>query len=121
MIFDRLKNITRSYIHDFMQDDEALERERERLDEEYERIFGQSGQQHTHSQQTSTTPNVEAEHYKTLELPVGASFAEVKASYRELIKKYHPDRHTDPDKHRAALEVTQRLNQAYAYFKQKHK
>lgn len=45
MIFDRLKNITRSYINDFMQDDEALERERERLDDEYERIFGQSGQQ----------------------------------------------------------------------------
>jgi len=56
-----------------------------------------------------------AGYYKTLELENGASWGEVKASYRQLIKKYHPDKFAlDPEKEEAAHEIMQGLNEAYA-------
>lgn len=55
-----------------------------------------------------------AEYYKVLDLPYGASFEEVKKSYRQLMRKYHPDRHTgDPKKQKAANELSVRVTQAY--------
>lgn len=55
-----------------------------------------------------------AKHYKTLDLPVGAPFDEVKKSYRTLMRKYHPDRHMgNPKKQKAATELTMRVTQAY--------
>jgi DnaJ-domain-containing protein 1 len=55
-----------------------------------------------------------AKHYKTLDLPAGSDFAAVKASYRRLMRKYHPDLHGhSPDKQRAATELTKQITQAY--------
>lgn len=55
-----------------------------------------------------------AEYYKVLNLPYGASFDEVKASYRKLMRKYHPDRHVGtPKKQKAATELSMRVTQAY--------
>lgn len=55
-----------------------------------------------------------AEYYKVLDLPYGADFAQVKASYRKLMRKYHPDRHTgNPKKLKAATELSMRVTQAY--------
>ena len=55
-----------------------------------------------------------AKHYKTLDLPNGAPFDEVKKSYRKLMRKYHPDRHMgNPKKQKAATELTMRVTQAY--------
>lgn len=55
-----------------------------------------------------------AAYYARLELPVGASFDEVKASYRRLMRRYHPDLHNQsPEKLKAATEVAQALTQAY--------
>jgi DnaJ-domain-containing protein 1 len=53
--------------------------------------------------------------YAALEVPVGSSFDTVRTSYRNLMRKYHPDRHTSspPDQQRAANEVAQRLTEAY--------
>ena len=52
--------------------------------------------------------------YAVLELPVGSDFETVRKSYRALMRKYHPDRHTQtPEKQRAANEVAQRLTDAY--------
>ncbi len=53
-------------------------------------------------------------HYKTLDLPYGASFEEVKKAYRKLMRKYHPDLHnTSPKKHKAATELSVQVTQAY--------
>jgi DnaJ-domain-containing protein 1 len=53
--------------------------------------------------------------YAALEVPYGADFATVRRSYRALMRKYHPDRHTgSPDKQKAATELAQKLSQAYA-------
>jgi hypothetical protein len=55
-----------------------------------------------------------AEYYKVLDLPYGAAFDEVKKSYRQLMRKYHPDRHVgDPRKLKAATELSMRVTQAY--------
>src|SRR5262249_47389839 len=55
-----------------------------------------------------------AQYYARLELAYGADYAAVKASYRRLMRKYHPDLHGgSPERHRAATEVSQQLTQAY--------
>ena len=55
-----------------------------------------------------------AKHYKTLDLPYGAGFDQVKASYRKLMRKYHPDLHgASPQKQKAATELTMQVTQAY--------
>ena len=52
--------------------------------------------------------------YAQLEVENGASFEEVKQSFRRLMRKYHPDLHVgNPTKHRAATELTMSLTQAY--------
>ena len=52
--------------------------------------------------------------YAVLEVPVGSDFETVRKSYRTLMRKYHPDRHTQtPETQRAANEVAQRLTEAY--------
>jgi DnaJ-domain-containing protein 1 len=58
--------------------------------------------------------------YAALEVPYGADFATVRKSYRLLMRKYHPDRHTSsPDKQRAATELAQKLTLAYDLIEQK--
>jgi transposase len=52
--------------------------------------------------------------YEQLEVPYGASFEDVKRSFRRLMRKYHPDLHAgDPVKHQAATELTMSLTEAY--------
>ena len=56
--------------------------------------------------------------YKTLELPLNSSQAEVKAAYRSLARKYHPDRFTgDPTKLKASEEHLKCINAAYEFLK----
>jgi DnaJ-domain-containing protein 1 len=52
--------------------------------------------------------------YAQLEVPYGAPFQEVKASFRRLMRKYHPDLHVNnPVKHKAATQLTMTLTAAY--------
>lgn len=52
--------------------------------------------------------------YGNLELPIGADAAEVKAAYRRLMRRYHPDKHAlDPAQAKVAHEITQKLRAAY--------
>lgn len=48
-------------------------------------------------------------YYEILNLPEGASKAQIKKSYRKLVKLYHPDVTDDPNAHEKYLEI----NQAY--------
>lgn len=55
-----------------------------------------------------------AKHYAVLEIPFGSDWETVKAAYRRLMRKYHPDLHAgSPEKLRAATEVSQALTTAY--------
>lgn len=63
----------------------------------------------------------EAIYYANLELPMGASFEEIKRQYRILLRRYHPDGHAmaSPEKQAVAKEIATRLNEAYDYFRAK--
>jgi DnaJ-domain-containing protein 1 len=55
-----------------------------------------------------------AKYYKLLDLPYGADFDQVKAAYRKLMRRYHPDRHVQaPEKQKAATELSMQVTQAY--------
>lgn len=52
--------------------------------------------------------------YAALEVPYGSNFETVRKSYRNLMRKYHPDRHVQsPEKQKAANELAQKLTAAY--------
>ncbi len=51
--------------------------------------------------------------YKVLGVSDGASNEEIRAAYLKLVKKYHPDRYTDPDMKELANEKLKEINEAY--------
>lgn len=61
--------------------------------------------------------------YKVLELNPNASLVEVKAAYRRLAKKYHPDilntKNLSEDELRAGIEKFHEINEAYEILKEK--
>lgn len=65
----------------------------------------------------SGRPSPEADRirwYRTLELEPGADLPAVRKAYRRLLKQYHPDKFAkDPDKYKAATEVTRNITAAY--------
>lgn len=55
-----------------------------------------------------------AEWYRVLDLTAGADMAQIKSSYRQLMRKYHPDMHAgNPHKQKAATELSMRVTAAY--------
>jgi DnaJ-class molecular chaperone len=55
-----------------------------------------------------------AVHYANLEIAPGADRETVKAAWKRMMKKYHPDLHdTDPEKRKTADELTRRLTESY--------
>jgi DnaJ-domain-containing protein 1 len=55
------------------------------------------------------------QYYANLELAPGASLDAVRRAYRELMSRYHPDKHLgDPERHKAATELAQSLTRAYS-------
>ena len=56
--------------------------------------------------------------YKTLELPMNSSQAEVKEAFRSLARKYHPDRYSqDPANPKNSVERFIAVNAAYEFLK----
>ena len=54
------------------------------------------------------------EAFDALGLPYGAPFDDVKKKYRQLMREYHPDRHSEsPEAERAATQKTQQITAAY--------
>ena len=54
------------------------------------------------------------EDYAILEVPFGAPFEQVKRSYKKMLRRYHPDRHSsDPEKLKLATEITTKINESY--------
>jgi molecular chaperone DnaJ len=51
--------------------------------------------------------------YEVLGIKPGASEAEIKSAYRELVKKYHPDKYQNNPLGDLAQEKMQEINQAY--------
>lgn len=55
-----------------------------------------------------------AGYYANLEIPYGSDLETAKESWKRLLRKYHPDLHSNnPDRRQVAHELTQKLNKAY--------
>ena len=55
-----------------------------------------------------------AEWYRVLDVQPGAEMSAIKSSYRQLMRKYHPDMHAgNPGKQKAATELSMRVTGAY--------
>ena len=50
--------------------------------------------------------------YKVLGVNEGATSEEIRAAYLSLVKKYHPDKYTDPDMKQLANEKLKEINEA---------
>jgi len=58
-------------------------------------------------------PREVREAYAALELPLGADRDQIDRSFRELVHRYHPDKHmNDPKRHALANDLTIRIREA---------
>jgi hypothetical protein len=60
-----------------------------------------------------TVPEELRRDFAELGVPFGASAASCKAAYKDLLKKYHPDRHSGPENVEQATERSARINAAW--------
>ena len=55
-----------------------------------------------------------AQYYANLEVPYGSDLETVRKAWKQLLRKYHPDLHSqDPDKQKLSNELVQEINSAY--------
>jgi len=122
-VFRRLTDITRATLTDSRKgrraDRPLSELTDEELEEELlrrrrERAKGRArGRQHRDREQSPQEKQL-AQYYANLELEPGASLDDIRTAYRELMRKYHPDKHLgDPERHKAATLLAQNLTTAY--------
>jgi hypothetical protein len=77
--------------------------------EEQERVRRQMG-----NQDPLTRLNEIRQAYARLEVPFGSDLETVRKAYRQLMRRYHPDRHAnDPERERVATEIAQKLAVSY--------
>jgi len=89
--------------------DQASERERARKRAE-EEARNRTSARHP---STARDPRLAAA-YEYLGLPFGTPLEEVKAKYKKLLLKHHPDRHAGhPENVRKATETSARINEAW--------
>lgn len=75
---------------------------------------GSSGSGSARPPRPGSTEAQVAEWYKVLDLQAGADLAQIKSSYRQMMRKYHPDMHAgSPQKQKAATELSMRVTTAY--------
>lgn len=123
-VLRRLGKATRASLGDIRRravgsDDKQLselsdaELEEELMRRRRDRARGRSGGGKTSSRKSPQDKQL-AQYYANLELRPGATRDDIKRAYRELMRKYHPDKFLDdPDKHRSATELAQSLTEAY--------
>ena len=52
--------------------------------------------------------------YANLEVPFGADIDTVKKAYKNLIRRYHPDKNAgNPEKLKIATEITKKVNESF--------
>jgi hypothetical protein len=109
-------------LEDLSDEELEAEIERRRLDKELQDRTARAdraspssaGRERPRTNPTPSGVDPIAKAYAALEVPNGSDFETVRKSYRALMRKYHPDRHTaTPEKQKAANELAQKLTDAY--------
>ena len=110
--------------------DEREARQRAAADEAFRKMKEQAAKGGTYTSTSSSTSSSSsgsarpprpgsadaqlAEWYRQLDLQPGADMAQIKTSYRQLMRKYHPDMHAgNPGRQKAATELSMRVTAAY--------
>jgi len=102
-------------------------RDRAAADDAFRRMKAQSGgggatagsSARTGKPRTGSPEAQIAEWLRVLDLQPGADFAQIKSAYRAMMRKYHPDLHTqDARKQKAATELSMRVTNAYNNLRQ---
>ncbi len=137
-MLDRIKDILKAELSDKLHqftnyksiEDLEIDEILNKLKKEYEAKGAYKNQDYTEQQrtyqnaytgETEGTQDKEKAYYKALEVPEGADFATIKKAYRKMMKVYHPDLYVnDQEKFEMAKEVSQQLNEAYVYFRNKY-
>ncbi|QHT70161.1 DnaJ domain-containing protein [Rhodocytophaga rosea] len=92
------------------------------VDQQYQQ-YTSSRQQAGQKKQTPPPTDIsskEKSYYEALEITPPTSFEQIKTAYKKLVRKYHPDLFANnPQKRQYAEIVTQKINEAYAYFEKK--
>ncbi len=122
-LFDRLAELLRSFFNTDSQNyDPDFQEAWEELDDYLK--TGQTTQRRWfgHNRQTWTPPpgfdQRLKQDYINLEVPPGTPFEEVKSSYKNLLKHYHPDHFaSDPKKQQLATQITQKINESFQRIK----
>ncbi|MCS6988665.1 MAG: J domain-containing protein [Chloroherpetonaceae bacterium] len=100
------------FLREFEQWEERLRRKM-KLDDDFE-TRNDFCRAYEPPKQEPTRDEKIAGYYANLELPYGASLEEVRKAYRNLMKRYHPDKFSgDPEKQKTATEIAKGLNKAY--------
>jgi DnaJ-class molecular chaperone len=111
-IFDRLTRLARSEANHLL--DSATEATQSVFGDRGSAGKSMGGDQAEPSPEDSAWPQEIREDYAALELPLGADHEAVKSAYRDLMRRYHPDRHAgDPSKADLANELTVRIRASY--------
>jgi DnaJ-domain-containing protein 1 len=80
-----------------------------------------SGRQGTSSRERRPPDPGLRQDYANLEVAFGADIETVRRSYKRLMMKYHPDKHSgDPEKQRIALEITKKINESFERIRRRH-
>ena len=116
-ILDRLTQNARAYLHDLLQRHafgKPIATAWQAADDWPHEPFhnGASGPQQRSSPLPHSAELVDA--YRVLDLPFGASMADVTERWKTYLKRCHPDRfHNDPKRLADATELTRQLNAAH--------
>lgn len=106
------------------EDEKLVEEELKRMEREDRRTAAASGARseprraepgaRSSSERNPAEPPHIRKYYANLELPIGAPLSEVKASYRRLMRRYHPDLHQQSSEQtELATRLAQELRVAY--------
>ncbi|WP_250630066.1 J domain-containing protein [Rhodoflexus caldus] len=121
-MFDRIFKIIRANIGDALSQEPQMDSLERELYRQYQEQMRKAAAEPAY-EQTPPPPAYSAEelgYYQALEVQPGATFEQIKAAYKLMVKKYHPDRFpNEPDKQKTAIQITQRINIAYSYFEKK--
>ncbi len=102
----------------------VFQEEQKAQEEYYHNTAGQGGQYQSQGsgQPHQNAANKDREYYEALEVPFGAPFADIKKSYRRLMKLYHPDLFQgDKSKLELAQKISLKINEAYTHFEKKQR
>lgn len=113
-VFKRIKNIIKSNVGGLMAEREVSSEPVYSYEDFSYNSFTED------SPDINPTNNQESQYYANLELKDGASYDKIKQSYKNLLKKYHPDLHNKNSEDRMSAEkITRKLNEAFNYFEDK--